>query len=251
VARGFHIAIAAICPPSDDDDDDDDDDDFNSSVCATAKSLGNPVTSTVEACLLDPNVDVIDFDVASPNSSTTWSLLAAVLATSGTTKAIITSSSTLLKLKLDADFVSKWTPKSSSTEAHTGEGVSTPPLPLVLERLVCVIEPFAYKPGLKCVIDILNQGAVGTNFSYSWDLRKTIEDGSWEKDNVSFVHMVRGLRHLFGEVVSVQTKDGGGEEDKRCTVTFTYGTATCERTVHAQRDMRPTEVEPGPCQVAG
>ena len=44
---------------------------------------------------------------------------------------------------------------------------------------------------------------------------------------------------------------GGGEEDKHCTVTFTYGTATCERTVHAHHDMHPTEVEPGPCQVAG
>ena len=115
--------------------------------------------TTLKECLDDPTVDIVDLDMLELDAALAHSFAA--------NKAVLMPGSTLLQ------------------ESHLLSSIS-----------LCVVEPWAYKPGVHKVAKLLDSGIIGTCVC-SYTL--TVEQQMLETG----VHLCRATRLLFGEITTV------------------------------------------------
>ena len=67
-------------------------------------------------------------------------------------------------------------------------------------------------------------GAVGDAGTYMWDVCKkvSIRDGSWEKNGACIVHLLRAVRHLFGEIASASSSATTSENSVTTVVELSH-----------------------------
>ena len=204
--RGFRVRVAAICPGAGG---------VSSAPYRSAQKLllaEDPREHlSLAEVLADGDVDVVDVDL--PPSSSSSSLLSpdwlAAARTGKHGKAVITSST--LSPSIIAQPTSTMRPCVTLLQQ---EGAAP----------WAVLEPWAYKPGVRKVVELLQAGAVGDAGTYVWDVCKkvSIRDGSWEKNGACIVHLLRAVRHLFGEITSASSSATTSENSVTTVVELSH-----------------------------
>ena len=70
-------------------------------------------------------------------------------------------------------------------------------------HLHCVVESWAYKPGIIELNEMINNGAL-VPCTYNLDISMSVSKDIWQNNAVSSLPLIRGLRFLFGEISSVE-----------------------------------------------